>query len=212
MTIGISLPGRVVVFDYGEVISRSPSEADRAELAAIAGMHQTDDADRFWQSYNAHRDRLDTGLITVPEYWELVAGDLDTSWGIADLQRLWAADFRSWTSVDPATVELLGELASGGTRLALLSNAGFDFVSPFRFAPIGRLFERIFVSAEMLLLKPDPAIYREVAAELGISLEQIVFVDNKSANTDAAHALGITTHHFTGAAGLRQFLESLAEG
>jgi putative hydrolase of the HAD superfamily len=59
-------------------------------------------------------------------------------------------------------------------------------------------------------LKPEPAIYLEVASELGITPEEMVFIDNKSVNTDAAAALGITVHHFTDAGGLREFLTSLA--
>ena len=71
---------------------------------------------------------------------------------------------------------------------------------------MGQYFERIFVSAEMNALKPEPAIYLEVAEELGITPEQMVFIDNKSVNTDAAAALGITVHHFTGVEGLSKFL------
>jgi hypothetical protein len=37
----------------------------------------------------------------------------------------------------------------------------------------------------------------------------MVFIDNKSVNTDAAAALGMTVHHFTGVAGLDAFLRSL---
>jgi hypothetical protein len=37
-----------------------------------------------------------------------------------------------------------------------------------------------------------------------------VFIDNKSINTDAASALGVTAHHFTGVAGLAAFLSELA--
>jgi HAD superfamily hydrolase (TIGR01509 family) len=70
-------------------------------------------------------------------------------------------------------------------------------------------FERVFVSAEMDYVKPDPAIYLEVAAELGISMNHMIFIDNKSINTDAASALGATTHHFTGVEGLGAFLRSL---
>ena len=33
--------------------------------------------------------------------------------------------------------------------------------------------------------------------------QQMVFIDNKSVNTDAAAALGITVHHFTGRPRLR---------
>ena len=205
--MSIAIPGRVVVFDYGEVISHAPSAKDRDELAAIAGV----DPEILWPSYEHHRDRLDHGLISVPEYWRLVAEDVGATWSLTDIQRLWAADFRSWISIEPGTGQLLQELYDGDTRIALLSNAGFDFVSPLTYAPIGALFERIFVSAELVLLKPDPAIYLRVASELGISPQEMVFVDNKSVNTDAAAALGITTHHFVGVDGLRQFLESLAE-
>jgi hypothetical protein len=38
----------------------------------------------------------------------------------------------------------------------------------------------------------------------------MVFVDNKAENTDAAAALGVTTHHFTDAEGLGAFLRSLS--
>ena len=194
------------MFDYGEVISRTPSETDRQELLAIAGISP----ERFWDRYWEHRDALDRGDLSVTNYWLTIATELGATWSPGIVQQLWAADFRSWLSVEPGTVELLAALHAGGTRLALLSNAGFDFSDPFRFSPMGQYFERIFVSAEMNALKPEPGIYREVATELGITPAQMVFVDNRSANTDAAAALGITVHHFTGVRGLELFLESLA--
>jgi putative hydrolase of the HAD superfamily len=204
--VSLRILDRVLVFDYGEVISRSPSEYDRAELLGITGIA----AEPFWASYWSHRDALDRGDLSVTDYWHTIAGDVGATWTAATVQQLWAADFRSWISVEPGTVELLSQLHAGGTRLALLSNAGFDFSDPFRFSPMGQYFERIFVSAEMNALKPDPAIYLEVATELGITPTQMVFIDNKSVNTDAAAALGITVHHFTGVDGLARFLESLA--
>lgn len=205
--MALSIPDRVVVFDYGEVISLSPTASDRAELLATAGV----DAEPFWRSYDLHRDALDRGTLDVTAYWERIAADLGASWTASQVHRLWTIDFRSWITVEPGTVELLAELRAGGTRVALLSNAGFDFAGPLRFSPMSRFFERMFVSAEMDAIKPDPAIYLEVATELGISAAQMVFVDNKSINTDAAAALGMTVHHFTGVEGLREFLTSLAE-
>ncbi len=197
---------RVVVFDYGEVISRSPSESDRDALLAIAGV----EAKTFWNSYWLHRDALDRGDLSITDYWATIASEVGATWTPATVQQLWAADFRSWISVEPGTVDLLASMHAGGTRLALLSNAGFDFADPFRFSPMGQYFERIFVSAEMNALKPEPAIYLEVANELGITPAQMVFIDNKSVNTDAAAALGITVHHFVGVDDLARFLHSLA--
>jgi putative hydrolase of the HAD superfamily len=205
MTLRIS--DRVVVFDYGEVISVTPSDEARAAILAIAGV----DAEPFWAGYWRHRDDLDRGTISVPEYWALIAGDTGAHWTPSTVQRLWAADFTSWISVEPETIDLIAELHAGGTRLAVLSNAGYDFASALRFSPMGRYFERVFVSAEMNNLKPDPSIYLEVVEALGITPAELVFIDNKKVNTDAAAALGATVHHFVGVAGLRSFLTSLAQ-
>jgi putative hydrolase of the HAD superfamily len=124
----------------------------------------------------------------------------------------WARDFRSWISIEQGTVALLDELHAGGTRLAILSNAGFDFGDPFRRSPFGRYFERVFVSAELGKLKTHADVYEHVARELGIGFDAFVFIDNKAPNVDAAVALGATGHHFTGVDGLRAFLTGLAQG
>ena len=204
--MNIRIPDRVIVFDYGEVISVSQSEADRAALVEISGL----DTELFWQLYDRYREDLDQGVTLPREYWNLIARDAGVEWSPARLQQLWAADIRSWISVEPGTVQLLAELHAGGTRVALLSNAGFDFSDPFRHSPMAAYFEAMFVSAELGLIKPDPEIYRVTARELGIALEQMVFIDNKKINVDAAVALGVTGHVFTTVAELRDFLESLA--
>lgn len=202
----IRIPDRVVVFDYGEVISTSQSEHDRLALLEVAGQS----GDAFWPVYWGHRDDLDKGVIRVPEYWRRVAADLGTSWDLPTVQRLWAIDFRSWISVDAETMRVIEDLHAGGTRTALLSNAGFDFGDAFRNAPFASAFERVFVSAELGMLKPEPEIYRHVARELGIDADRMVFIDNKAVNVDGATALGVVGHVFTGAPGLRGFLETLA--
>ena len=204
--MNIRIADRVIVFDYGEVISVSQSAADRAALVELSGL----ETGLFWELYDRYRDDLDQGVTLPREYWNLIARDAGVEWSPAQLQQLWAADIRSWISVEPGTVQLLAELHAGGTRVALLSNAGFDFSDPFRYSPMADFFEAIFVSAELGLIKPDPEIYRVTARELGIALEQMVFIDNKKINVDAATALGVTGHVFTTVAELRAFLESLA--
>ncbi|MBC8058675.1 MAG: HAD-IA family hydrolase [Rhizobiales bacterium] len=105
----------------------------------------------------------------------------------------------------------LAELHAGGTRVALLSNAGFDFGDAFRRAPFARYFEQVFVSAELGMIKPDPEIYRHVARELGIDPTEMVFIDNKKVNVDGAESIGITGHVFTGVGDLRTFLTELSQ-
>jgi putative hydrolase of the HAD superfamily len=201
----ISLPGRIVVFDYGEVISLTPTEADREVILALAGVP----AELFWRAYFGHRDGLDQGTAGVRAYWQAIAAELGVTWSDARIHELWAADFRSWLSVNPGTIEVLADLKAGGTRLALLSNAGPDFGSYFRHGPLSDWFDDFYVSGELKLLKPGAEIYRHVISDLGITPEQMVFTDNRADNVAGAEALGITGHVFTDASGLRAFLASL---
>jgi putative hydrolase of the HAD superfamily len=201
----ISLPGRTVIFDYGDVISLSQSAADREAIRALAGV----DEGPFWAAYSAHRDGLDLGSAGVAAYWEAIAGEVGANWDSARVHELWAADFRSWLSINPGTVEVLADLKAGGTRLALLSNAGPDYGSYFRCGPLGDFFEACYVSGELNLLKPHAEIYRHVLGDLSIAAGDAVFVDNRESNVRGAEAIGITGHVFTDPGSLRAFLASL---
>lgn len=203
--MGISIPGRVVVFDYGEVISQAPDPRDRERLVELAGVPGA----ALWAEYDRRRDELDEGTLSIRDYWSDIARRLGVEWDAARIHQLWVTDYRSWLSIDPGTLDVLADLAAGGTRLALLSNAGRDFGSFFRNGSLGDLFEAVFVSGELGVIKPSPAIFETVMRELGITPAQTVFVDNKEVNVRGAEALGITGHVFEGAAGLRAFLTSL---
>ena len=202
----ISLPGRTVIFDYGEVISLPQSPADREVIRSLAGV----DAEPFWHAYFAHRDGLDQGGAGVAAYWRAIAEEVGATWDDARVHELWAADFRSWLSINPGTVEIIADLKAGGTRLALLSNAGADFGSYFRHGPLGDYFAACYISGELNLLKPHPEIYQHVLGDLGVSAADTVFIDNRESHVRGAEAVGITGHVFTGPGELRTFLTSLA--
>ncbi|WP_344375259.1 HAD family phosphatase [Agromyces tropicus] len=205
----IALSPRVVVFDYGEVISRAPSADDRAALLARAGV-AAPDAEAFWAAYWAHRDELDRGTLPIADYWSLVADEIGATWSDLDVHELWAIDHRSWLSVDPGTLAVLHALRSGGTRLALLSNAGPDFGGWLRHGSFAPLFEAVFVSGELHAVKPEAEIFEHVMRELGIGPEDLLFVDNKAVNVDGAVAVGGAGHVFEDAAGLEAWLRALA--
>ena len=206
----LSLPGRTVIFDYGEVISLAQAHADRAVIANLAGAVDGPAAERFWAAYHAHRDGLDQGTAGVAAYWRAIARDTGARWDDARVHELWAADFRSWLSINRETVELLADLRAGQTPLALLSNAGPDYGSYFRHGPLGDFFEACYVSGELGLIKPDPEIFLHVLADLSVTPTEAIFIDNRDSNVAGAEALGITGHIFTTADALRSFLTSTA--
>jgi putative hydrolase of the HAD superfamily len=204
----ISLPGRTLIIDYGEVISLSQSPVDRAELTTLAGV----DSEPFWRAYHAHRGGLDQGTTGVRAYWQAIADEVGATWDDARVHELWAADLRSWMRINAGTIEVLADLKAGGTRMALLSNAGADYGSYFKRGPLGGFFAVCYVSGELNMLKPHPEIFEHVLTDLEVSPAEAVFVDNNERNVRGAQALGITGHVFTGPGALRAFLASLTGG
>jgi HAD superfamily hydrolase (TIGR01509 family) len=55
-----------------------------------------------------------------------------------------------------------------------------------------------FVSCHTRLRKPEPAAYEFATQRLGLGPEQVLFIDDRKLNCDAAHALGMGTIHFQG--------------
>jgi 2-haloacid dehalogenase len=64
-------------------------------------------------------------------------------------------------------------------------------------------FDGVVVSGRVKLAKPDPAIFHYLFETYGLQARDVLFVDDHEPNIVAARALGMATHHFRDAAGLR---------
>lgn len=58
-------------------------------------------------------------------------------------------------------------------------------------------FDKIFLSQELHLQKPDPEIFKTAIRELGASPAETIFLDDSPINTAAAAACGLQTHTVT---------------
>ena len=58
---------------------------------------------------------------------------------------------------------------------------------------MARLFppERVFLSAQWKLLKPEPAYYQEALRHFGLRAEECLFIDDTPTNVEAAVRAGI---------------------
>lgn len=86
------------------------------------------------------------------------------------------------------TLETMSWLRKEGIEIGFLSNALPNL------ADTGQTLaaeDKIFVSYELGLLKPDKAIYQSVLAKLNAKPEEVIFIDDKRENVEAAKSLGI---------------------
>jgi len=71
---------------------------------------------------------------------------------------------------------------------------------------LGGRFEHVFASCHFGVRKPDPAFYAALLDGLGLARDEVLFVDDRQENVDAAEEAGIHAHRFRDAATVRAWL------
>jgi HAD superfamily hydrolase (TIGR01509 family) len=96
------------------------------------------------------------------------------------------------------TVKLVEQLAEAGVHLYLLSNmpvSTFEYlVQQHRF--FGH-FKHLVISGAILLVKPEPAIYKHLVEQTGIVPAESVFIDDLLKNVIAARECGFHAIQFS---------------
>lgn len=82
-------------------------------------------------------------------------------------------------------------------KIGMISNASAGSVERKLSAPQLELFDVKVISAEVGLLKPNPAIYHLAAEELGVACSECIFVDDYLSYVEAARTLGMQGITFT---------------
>jgi putative hydrolase of the HAD superfamily len=98
---------------------------------------------------------------------------------------------------------------NAGIKTGLLSNMPWDLVNHVRKnCEWMENFTFKTLSAEVNLIKPDPAIYQHTLHGLGVPAEEALFVDDREPNIHTARALGMHAIQFQSVAQLRDDLEA----
>jgi putative hydrolase of the HAD superfamily len=96
------------------------------------------------------------------------------------------------------TVELAQRIKRAGYRMFALTDNVHEIVAYLKSRhQFWGLFEGAVVSAEVGLLKPDPAIFRHLIESFSLDPTETVFLDDVQANVDGATSIGMEARVFT---------------
>ncbi|MDB5204637.1 MAG: family phosphatase [Candidatus Taylorbacteria bacterium] len=113
--------------------------------------------------------------------------------------------------LDRQLVEVAQKLKSKGYKIALLSNANnsiFNRKVYKDYPEFKELFDKIVISSEVKMLKPDPEIYLYTLDFIDSKPEEAIFVDDNIHNVEAAEQLGIKSFVYTDVQSFIQYLEN----
>jgi putative hydrolase of the HAD superfamily len=189
----------IVLFDLGGVLLEVGGVAPMRELSGI------DTDEELWARWLGCRwvQQLEAGRCTADEFAAGVVAD----WELPVTPSKFLATFGAWMNQPfPGAVELVAETGCA-VRIGCLSNTNaFQWDAHFGALPLIDAFEFRFLSFELGLVKPDPAIFEAVAAGLQASPDRVLFLDDNAINVDAASTYGFAARHVRGVGEARHAL------
>lgn len=183
---------KVVFWDLGGVLVRTEDRSKREQWEQRLGMEPRQ-LDRLIFGGEMGR-KAALGQASVEEVWESVRQELDLS---PDEREQLARDFWQGDDLDEELVAFIRGLRAR-FQTGLISNAWLELRELLEgHWHIDDAFDDLVISAEVGLVKPDPAIYKLALERLNVEADQAVFVDDFTQNIAAAADVGMHAVHFT---------------
>jgi putative hydrolase of the HAD superfamily len=184
-------PVKAVLFDYGMVLSGAPDLTAWANMRTITGLSE----ELLHHGYWAHRHAYDRGDLNAEAFWNKAAGTKITP---TQLDQLIAADVQYWGQLNPPMIDWAQRLQRAGIRIGILSNMPDAMETGLRVLhPWIETFDHHTWSHALNLAKPEPAIYRHAAEGLNTPPANILFIDDRADNIEAALVAGMQAIQYT---------------
>ena len=184
-----------VIFDFGGII------VDLDKQAAVDAFERLGfDARAFVgdDAQNGVFAALETGRMPAAEFCGEVRRTSGRSLSDSDICQAWNSML---AGIPVRRLQFVRSLRSR-LHTCMLSNTNpihWDYSNHVLLADAGLrmedCFDQIFLSYQLHLAKPDPAIFRTVLAEAGLRPEETLFVDDSADNCRIAAASGLQVFH-----------------
>jgi putative hydrolase of the HAD superfamily len=186
---------RAVVFDYGNVLSLEQTLEDMKGMALVCGIPHERFAELYWKL----RPPYDRGDLDGPAYWTALVGQKELGQHELSLSKdqiatLIKLDSESITRPNPGAVKWAELLHHEGFPLSLLSNMPLELSRHVtKSFPSLSTFEYLIYSCDYGSIKPELAIYRNCLEILKVDPQDILYLDDRAENVEAAAGLGINS-------------------
>ena len=187
-------PIHAVLFDYGMVLSGPPDPAAWARMRSVTGLSE----ELLHREYWAHRHAYDRGDLSAVAYWNKAAAGAGIVLTPTQLTNLVEADTDFWSTLNLPMLEWAQRLQRSGIPTGILSNMPDAMEAGLRARHHWiEAFNHHTWSHSLNLAKPEPAIYLRAAEGLRTAPANILFIDDKAENIEAALAVGMQAIHYT---------------
>lgn len=161
---------RAVGFDYGGVVSGLPGGYFDAQVATLLNVSVED----YRQVYFLHNKKL----MSANQIWQLVLADLGKESLYEQLCSL-ISSLNKAKTINSDILDLVKKLRDSGCKVGLQSNNSKEKANLMRAQGLEAYFDVLCISAEIGYSKPDKRAFSYLASELGVEMQELVFIDDE---------------------------------
>ena len=152
--------------------------------------------DEFLDKFNnsAESIKVHKGEISTKDFFEYLKGYMDDDITLEEFKNIYVNNNKFFTD----TIEIIKKLKNLGYKVYLLSNLKeIDYEKFIKHFDVS-IFDEMFLSFKLGMLKPNDDIYQYVINKLNTKPENIYFFDDNKENVDGAIRNGINAYQVTG--------------
>lgn len=175
-----------ILFDFGDIFINLEKEASKKAFEQL-GLYNSN------PELLEKNELFEKGKISENEFLTTFLKYLPTS-TIEEVKASWNVVIGEFPLYRLEFLQMLSQKY----RLFLLTNTDEIHIAHFEesvgmsfYTDFYRCFEKVFYSYEMGMRKPQPEIYKAILNQYDLKPQNVLFVDDKKENTDAASQLGI---------------------
>lgn len=195
---------KCVLFDIGGVLVDWHMSWITSEISKRFKINE----DLIANAFSKYLHELDSGKIEEKTFWNKIATDVDSMSLKENSESLWNTYFRKNARINHDVINLATKIQENSYTMGIISNIEKITHKVVVDWNVLDNFEHKFMSYQIGISKPDPRIYEYVIEKLSFDPNQIIFIDDKKSNVDAAKRSGINVIQFTDSSGLKNLLSA----
>ncbi|MFA6357488.1 MAG: HAD family phosphatase [Candidatus Omnitrophota bacterium] len=189
------MPGKIkaVLFDLGKVLIDFDHRRSAERISGFCSKTPAEIYNLFFESEATIA--FEAGKISPEDFYLRVKEMLDLKLSFESFGPIWNDIF--YLNSNNRSVYRLVNTLRINYKTVLLSNINvlhYEYLKEH--FPVFGVFDEIFLSFRLGLIKPDKEIYKKVIAELKVAPQEIFYTDDRKELVEAANSLGIRGHLF----------------
>jgi len=182
-----------VIFDLGGIVVPESKDLIDNRIAEYLSISVS----QFLEMQEEFMQQVTMGKITLLEVYSILVERLELSVSPDSILEKHLSAFREVsTRQDSDILHMIGALKDN-YNVGCLTNTEIEIADINKTTGLFGYFQKVYLSTEIGLSKPNVAIYNYMLADIDCSPQEVIFIDDRSENVESALRIGINAIQFS---------------